>query len=911
MPKKFKPLKNRKLIFFDIESMLEPIEDSKLNSQHIPNLVVAWRECMECADAGEFNGKDDCPYCGIFTFKGESCISDFVRFVFNGENRGASCFSHNGSAYDNLFIYRELEKEGKEPEIKNRGNRLLEITVKYSDIRFVDSLNFLVAGLSKLPEMFGLSALKKGFFPHRFNKRANQKYSGPYPPRSYYGISEMTGCHSDVTGELTGQIAEFEKFYSSVEDKVFDLQKELFQYCLSDVLILRDACLNFRRDFIATTTLDPLIRHMTLSQLSMDFYRSKLMVPYSIARITENSHFEHRKQSARAMQWLLYIEKSLGHKLIKKSSLGEKKIGPYFVDGFDTETHMVYEFLGDYWHGNLKVYNEDTRNTKLGKTMMELNTLTVERLNYIKLKGYNVTTIWEQEFMLNEDMQNFAEQCEAPSPLAPREALFGGRVNALKLKHSVKPGEAIFYDDYVSLYPSVLKYSKFPVGQPEVVLEDFKPLSAYFGLMKAAVLPPTDLYIPVLPQRFKNKKLVFCLCRTCAQNLQQVQCNHNEKERMLTGTWCTPELEEAVKQGYVIKTVFEVWHFPKSAQYNVTSKECGLFQEYVDTFFKLKLQYSGWPSWCADEAKKDEYIERILRAEGLKLSKAEIKKNSGLRTLAKLMLNSFWGKFGQQSNLKQKQTVTTRAAMLKILNDPAISVESMIELNDESLLITYTNAANFIEGGKATNVVIASFVTCWARLKLYSLLAKLGSQVLYFDTDSCIWLKRGDGTDYIPPRGEFLGDLKSELSPGNSIVTFGSSGAKSYILVYKSPENGMLSKVVLKGISLTFGNSKVACYDVILDKIEKFVAARDDSAEPFYKTENFFYRAPDFQIYMRDLTKNFKVTYDKRLICEDFTTLPYGYNGIAASRKRSCIGSPNSGSWKKHMRDKYINKNPY
>ena len=114
--------------------------------------------------------------------------------------------------------------------------------------------------------------------------------------------------------------------------------------------------------------------------------------------------------------------------------------------------------------------------------------------------------------------------------------------------------------------------------------------------------------------------------------------------------------------------------------------------------------------------------------------------------------------------------------------------------------------------------------------------------------------------------------------------------------------------MVLKGISLTFGNSKVACYDTILDKIEKFVATRDDSTSPFYKTENFFYRAPDFQVYMRDLTKNFKVTYDKRLICEDFTTLPYGYNNIATSRKRSCIDNPNRVSWKKHMCERYNNK---
>ncbi len=32
-----------------------------------------------------------------------------------------------------------------------------------------------------------------------------------------------------------------------------------------------------------------------------------------------------------------------------------------------------------------------------------------------------------------------------------------------------------------------------------------------------------------------------------------------------------------------------------------------------------------------------------------------IHKNPGLRSLAKLMLNSFWGKFGQRSNMTQLQ----------------------------------------------------------------------------------------------------------------------------------------------------------------------------------------------------------------------------------------------------------------
>ena len=521
--------------------------------------------------------------------------------------------------------------------------------------------------------------------------------------------------------------------------------------------------------------------------------------------------------------------------------------------------------------------------------MGALNQSTYERLNRIKALGYNVEYIWESDFLKDEAMQEFAKTTKIVTPMAPRDCLYGGRTNALKLKHVVKPGERIYYDDFISLYPSILKYERFPTGHPEIVLENFKPLDEYFGLIKCKILPPTNLHIPVLPQ--KGAKLVFSLCRSCGEISQQAGCDHTDEERALIGSWCTPEVQEAVDRGYRILKIYEVWDFKTSSKYNATTREHGLFSKYVDTFFKLKLQYSGWPPGCETETGKDAFIEKILRTEGVKLEKSEIRKNSGLRTMAKLLLNSFWGKFGQKSNMSKKKVISSRAQLLELFTDPAIVVNSIVEQDDtdESLLVSYQNSEEFVEGGQATNVVIASFVTCWARLKLYGLISKLGTQCLYFDTDSCIYLVRGDGNDYIPPKGEALGQLKSELSPGNYITHFCSSGPKSYSYVLKNPEGGFKSKVVLKGISLTYGNSKVARYDSILEKIEQYVESGDNTPSVFYETENFFYRSPNFQLFMVNLQKHFRVTYDKRLICPDFSTLPYGFR--SSKRKISTLKS--------------------
>ena len=42
----------------------------------------------------------------------------------------------------------------------------------------------------------------------------------------------------------------------------------------------------------------------------------------------------------------------------------------------------------------------------------------------------------------------------------------------------------------------------------------------YFGLIKAKILPPCGLVLPVLPIKINNK-LMFSLCRTCAMNESQ------------------------------------------------------------------------------------------------------------------------------------------------------------------------------------------------------------------------------------------------------------------------------------------------------------------------------------------------------------------------------------------------------
>ena len=189
--------------------------------------------------------------------------------------------------------------------------------------------------------------------------------------------------------------------------------------------------------------------------------------------------------------------------------------------------------------------------------------------------------------------------------------------------------------DFTSLYPWTNKYCEVPLGHPEILTSEAlvnHSIDDFFGMIKCEILPPSFLFHPPLPYR-ANGKLMFPLCRTCAENLQQTPCEHSDSERTLSGTWPSIEIQKACELGYRVVKLIEVWHFQ--------DRSADLFKGYIDTFLKIKQEASGWPSWCRTEEDKRQYVREYQEKEGIKLDPEKIKKNPGLRSFAKLMLNSF------------------------------------------------------------------------------------------------------------------------------------------------------------------------------------------------------------------------------------------------------------------------------
>ena len=273
--------------------------------------------------------------------------------------------------------------------------------------------------------------------------------------------------------------------------------------------------------------------------------------------------------------------------------------------------------------------------------MDELYYSTVQKMEYLKREGYNVVEMWECDFRRelkeDEDMKHYFDHYHLTDPLEPRDALYGGRTNASKLYHCFEGDEKIKYMDFTSLYPHVNRSKTVLTGHPEIITENFdEDISNYFGLMKCTILPPRGLFHPVLPYRTQGK-LMFALCKTCADTCNQTPCTHSDAERAIQGTWCTVEVMKALEKGYRLLRIHEVWHFPQ--------KTNALFKDYMDTFAKIKLEASGYPKNCVTDEQKQAYVSDIFENQGIQLDPGKIVYNPGLRALANLMLNSFWGKY--------------------------------------------------------------------------------------------------------------------------------------------------------------------------------------------------------------------------------------------------------------------------
>lgn len=70
----------------------------------------------------------------------------------------------------------------------------------------------------------------------------------------------------------------------------------------------------------------------------------------------------------------------------------------YLADGFDKKTNTIYEFYGDYWHGNPKRFSPSDLNLHTNIPFGQMYDITMSREQEIIDAGYLVISIWENDW---------------------------------------------------------------------------------------------------------------------------------------------------------------------------------------------------------------------------------------------------------------------------------------------------------------------------------------------------------------------------------------------------------------------------------------------------------------------------------------------------------------------------------
>ena len=541
-------------VFFDIEAM-QPYEE------HIAVFVAETDE-------------DDRSMC----FPGDHCVRDFLEWLdtlTNNDTRPVNVLAHNFQGYDGYFVVHQYYGDNRIVEQLRNGCKLLE--VKHDRIRFIDSLSFFQMPLSAFPKTFGLTELKKGYFPHKFNIPTHQTYVGPIPALDYYMPETMS-----VEGKQA-----LEKWHQEQRKKevVFDFQKELVAYCKSDVRLLKQGCLTFKRLFEAQAGFNP-FDHITIASACNRDLRMNRMIPNSIASEPVRGWKNKINQFKMAIEWLTWCQQHQAPHIQHADNAGEYCIPGtnLYVDGFDVTPNTIYEFHGCYWHGCPRCHhNRHEKHVRhFERSMQDVYETTQQRTQTLRAQGYTVAEMWECDWIhlkrTSPDIRTFVAHLQfSKDPLNPRDAFCGGRTNAVKLYHHVTSSQKIHYIDVTSLYPWVNKTSVYPKGHPTFISQPgHTDIHQYFGLIRCQVLPPRELYHPVLPYRH-DSKLLFPICATCVKEEmdkplldRSYHCPHTDEQRTLTSTWCSPELDKAVELGYEVQYIYEVWLLKKPVK--VSSK---------------------------------------------------------------------------------------------------------------------------------------------------------------------------------------------------------------------------------------------------------------------------------------------------------------------------------------------------
>jgi hypothetical protein len=850
---------------------------------------------------------------------------EFVQALISPTSvyKESTFLAHNGGGYDCQFLLRVLERweiEHTFTPSPGSQHKFLQIHLVENKVTLLDFMRFVPGSLKGIAQAFNCP-LSKGDFPHQFNDGTHMQYSGALPPNNPLAEDYWCQRHS----KSAGASREFQEWYDQearqeyctcwslphceCSRKPWIFKDELIRYCALDVKVLskvvkayREEMLSLYRDCETAEEQNSSTASVEWAPVQLDPFRCMTIAQICIRMLAQGYKEEkHRITTLHqrnrgglnplSLAWMDRRSADLGETIIHRGNWIREYYQFYLkihMDGYAPESDTVFWFIDCSYWGCPKCCPPEWEEAIHPERQVRYSDIAAQyQFIYETLhrQHRHVEVLWEHDY---------AAQFTAPSAQETisnqlfhfDEAFYGGRTEVFQ-PYAKFFSDPIEHHDVTSLYPSTY-LEELPIGVPvhlrswEIDKDRLHPTASnrYFGFAKVFVIPRRSDLIGLLPQRDKeNGRLCFPVFP-------------------MTGVWGTQELYLAMQNGYEVVEIYEVYHWSPENR----SKD--YLKGYVSTYIRMKQEADGWKKLGAQtddpsDEEKERLIQELYHQNGNlgRIRKEKVQKNPVKRQLAKLFLNSLWGKFAQKESHYETMTIYGPAQFSYIWSHCAILKESFTfrETSPGTYKVRFQFRSAFVRHVGHGNTLLAARITEAGRCVLHSRMLTIGPErIIYCDTDSIVFYRDRMGPEL---EGVGLGQWVNEY-PDEVIEEFAALAPKMYTVVLSSGRQGNQierENVKAKGVMLSCRNKaelKISRMKELLlpivrgDKEHLLGAIQLENMSIYTNCQSMSF---DYATMLtRENTKDVRVVISKRqvVVHEDFDyscnmsirTLPWGFN---------------------------------
>lgn len=728
-------------------------------------------------------------------YYGDDAIRKFIMYMLQ-HNRGKNiCIAHNASGYDARLVFEEASKIKSTINILpiTRGCKFMQITI--GDTIFRDSLLHLKGSLKNLAlDFLGDDCnLRKGHFPHLFNTEDNIDYVGHIPAKRYFDISNMVKSEQDLI--------EFNAWYDSQRDKHWNFRQELEAYCINDVEVLANIAKRYHEILVDKFEMSPWFNATSPSYVHEVFIRklsAELELP---ADKKSEEYIEYVENLARNEFWAVLVP-------------------------------------SEYWFARCALRGGRTEIRKIYHNLSDQDILDGKRIRYqdiVSMYPY-VQAVYDYPVGL-PTIHVYDPLCYPCHHHRNRQAAYCHCDLSRKISQT---------DTRLNIVNCI--------GRSTLSIDTVLGNDDFFGIVCATVIPPTNLFHPIL--------LRYCeRVKKCVASLEPIYF----------GVFTSVEFRLAVKHGYIVDKIH---------RYDQYKKKKSLWAPVLKDMFIEKMANSQESPGTFEMARLEKsYQDRFGMGKSVRESFKDWKDNKARKQTAKIQLNSGWGKHAERPIMPEVKIINS-ADTDGVLDLYRNFTSNTFELQDTMALSESRTFFRYKSNGSDTNpnlhksyLPAAIFVPAYGRVMLWEQLNKLGDRVLMHDTDSIVYVY--DPKLYNIPRGDIWGDWDVEKIDykNDGIKTFIGLCPKSYAIKTMNDK----TMIKMKGISLKYATRNLLNFDIleelVLDHLNKLKTRSIGIPQM-----NFVYRIGQQMVtwhYLKNV--EFKPNDLKGNLTEDGVLLPYDF----------------------------------